>query len=613
MEPIKVDFTGGNGGKGKGSGKDAYLSPSKAGLKTAISIVGTIIGAAIAYYFMLPALNFKSTELYFFVGIVAVIYLALQVLLSGVILKPEYTKYVKKQSIVPGIIIGVLAVVVGVGMLFSSVVFRASSYSKIISVSEDKTFSSDIKQADFKSVPVLDTAASAALATRTLGDLASINKESQFEVASQFTQINYKNSPVRVGTLAYGDIFKWFKNTKEGMPGYIIVDMVTQKTEFVMLKEGNYIRYSTEEHFSKYLMRHVRFAYPTYIFDEPHFEIDEEGRPFWLCPVLDKTIGLFGGTDVKGAIITDALTGESQYYSMGQIRTDDSLNWIDVVYNENLVVQQYNYHGKLSHGFWNSIIFQNDVNVTSDGSGVIAMDDDVWVYTGVTSAEADTSNFGFILCNQRTKELRYYKNGGAQESSAQASAVDMVQQYRYQATFPILLDIEDQPTYFMSLYGDGYTVKGYALVNLDDKTIVGTGLLDNEKSHSNALNAAVENYISALKDKNKVDQDANADDYKVDDSSSNTVVDGDNASADSTTEQPQEEQKLTVIGEVKDIKTSVNDGNTVYYLQVKGKYYYITVTDCMDVLLINKGDKVKVTYTKDSDKFVLATDVEVVK
>ena len=395
----------------------------------------------------------------------------------------------------------------------------------------------------------------------------------------------------------------------------MLTDLVSQNVTVVNCVEkfGSGIKYSPTELFNEKLIRHLRFQYPTALLDTPNFEIDDEGHPYWITPVLDKTIGLFGGTDVKGAIITDALTGESQYYSMGQIRTDDSLNWIDVVYNENLVVQQYNYHGKLSHGFWNSIIFQNDVNVTSDGSGVIAMDDDVWVYTGVTSAEADTSNFGFILCNQRTKELRYYKNGGAQESSAQASAVDMVQQYRYQATFPILLDIEDQPTYFMSLYGDGYTVKGYALVNLDDKTIVGTGLLDNEKSHSNALNAAVENYISALKDKNKVDKDANADDYKVDDSSSNTVVDGDNASADSTTEQPQEEQKLTVTGEVKDIKTSVNDGNTVYYLQVKGKYYYITVTDCMDVLLINKGDKVKVTYAKDSDKFVLASDVEVIK
>ena len=385
MEPIKVDFTGGNGaGKGKGSGKDAYLTPSKPGLKTVISVVGTLIGAVVAYYFMLPPLNFKSTELYFFLGVVAAIYVVLQTLLSGVLVKPEYTKYVKKQAVVPGIIIGALVVIVGVGMLFSSVVFRASSYSKLIDVSEDKTFSKDITQADFKSVPVLDTAASAALATRTLGDLASINKESQFEVAPQFTQINYKNSPVRVGTLAYGDIFKWFKNTGEGIPGYIIVNMVTQKTEFVMLKQGEYIRYSTEEHFSKYLMRHVRFAYPTYIFDVPHFEIDEEGRPFWLCPVLDKTIGLFGGTDVKGIVIVDAITGECNEYSLETIKNDKAFQWIDGIYSNDLLIEQYNYYGKYAGGFINSIIGQEGVRVATEGSNFLALNDDVYMYTGVT-------------------------------------------------------------------------------------------------------------------------------------------------------------------------------------------------------------------------------------
>ena len=140
------------------------------------------------------------------------------------------------------------------------------------------------------------------------------------------------------------------------------------------------------------------------------------------------------------------------------------------------------------------------------------MNDDVWVYTGVTSPESDTSNFGFILVNQRTKETRYYSNGGAIETAAMESAEDATQNYQYRATFPILLDIEGNPTYFMSFYGDGNTVKGYALVSLADKTIVGTGLLDNLKSDEKALNAAVENYIEALQDKGVVGNDVNVDD-----------------------------------------------------------------------------------------------------
>lgn len=580
MEPIKVDFTGGNGaGKGKGSGKDAYLTPSKPGLKTVISVVGTLIGAVVAYYLMLPPLNFKSTELYFFLGVVAAIYVVLQTLLSGVLVKPEYTKYVKKQAVVPGIIIGALVVIVGVGMLFSSVVFRASSYSKLIDVSEDKTFSKDITQADFKSVPVLDTAASAALATRTLGDLASINKESQFEVAPQFTQINYKNSPVRVGTLAYGDIFKWFKNTGEGIPGYIIVNMVTQKTEFVMLKQGEYIRYSTEEHFSKYLMRHVRFAYPTYIFDVPHFEIDENGRPFWLCPVLDKTIGLFGGTDVKGIVIVDAITGECNEYSLETIKNDKAFQWIDGIYSNDLLIEQYNYYGKYAGGFINSIIGQEGVRVATEGSNFLALNDDVYMYTGVTSVSNDQAIIGFVLVNMRTKEANFYEISGAKEYSAMSSAEGQVQNYKWTATFPILLNISGQPTYFMSLKDDASLVKHYAMVNVQNYQVVATG---------KTIAECTENYANLLAQSNV---NINVDIDKIKDETDKNGQNTDEKPSVST---------VTVKGVVSDIRTAVMGGESYYFIKLeKGKTYYkVSASSNEAVVILNIGDSVSFTYVK---------------
>lgn len=592
MEPIKVDFTGGSGaGKGKGSGKDAYLSPSKTGLKTVISIIGTVIGAAIAYYFMLPPLNFKSTELYFYLGVVVFIYLALQTLLSGVIKKPEYAEYVKKQAIVPIAVIGVLVVVVGVGLLVSSVVFRASSYSKIISVDENKTFSSDIEKADFRSVPVLDNAASVALATRTLGDLASINKESQFEVAPKFTQINYKNSPVRVGTLAYGDIFKWFKNTKEGMPGYIIVDMVTQKTELVMLKAGEYIRYSTEEHFSKYLMRHVRFEYPTYLFDEPHFEIDESGRPFWLCPVLDKTIGLFGGTDVKGVVIVDAITGECNEYSLDTIKEDKAFQWIDGIYSDSLLVEQYNYYGKYSGGFINSIIGQEGVRVATEGSNFLALNDDVYMYTGVTSVSNDQAIIGFVLVNMRTKEANFYGISGAKEYSAMDSAEGQVQNYKWSATFPILLNISGQPTYFMSLKDDANLVKYYAMVNVQNYQVVAIG---------STIAECTENYVSLLAQSNiniKVDID------KIKDDTDNSG---------SGEEKPPVEESVTVKGIVEEIRTAVMGGESYYFVKLEGKktYFKVAASKYEAVVILNVGDNASFSYKKGLSGSVIEADMK---
>ena len=584
---------------------EVVVRPPKVALKLLLSFIITAVIGAGAYYMMLPAMNFKSTDFYTFWFVIIAVFCGVFYVLCGARTKIERREYCKKRSIFPIVLVAMMLLVMVVGYISGCTLLRAKSYSELVDVKES-SFTEDFKDINYTDVPRLDAATSKVLADQQLGSLSEY--KSQYVVSNVSTQINYKNHPVRVAYLEYANVFKWFNNTKNGLPAYMMTDLVSQKVAVVNCVEkfGCGIKYSPTELFNERLIRHLRFQYPTEILDTPNFEIDDDAHPYWITPVLDKTIGLFGGTDVKGAIITDALTGESEYYSMGQIRTDNSLNWIDVVYSEALVIQQYNYHGRLSNGFWNSIIFQNDVNVTSSGNGVIAMDDDVWVYTGVTSSEADTSNFGFILCNQRTKELRYYKNGGAQESSAQASAVDLVQNYGYMATFPILLDIEDQPTYFMSLYGSGYTVKGYALVNLDDKTIVGTGLLDIEKSHTNALNAAVENYISALKDKNVVDENADADDYKVD--ANTSTVAGENVDGDTDAVEP---EKLTVTGEITDIKTSVNDGNTVYYLQVKDKYYYIKVTDCMDVLLMKKGDKVTVTYTKDSDKFIKADNVEI--
>ena len=403
MEPIKVDFTG-NGGNGKGAGKNAYLVPKKAGLKMLISIVGTIIGGAIAYYFMLPPLNFKSIDTYVFLGTVLAIFVALLFVTSSAHIKPEYTPYVKKKSLVPIIIAGILVVIVGVGYLTSAVFFRAKTYSNIIEVDDTKSFASDIAEADFSSVPVLDNDSAKALANRTLGDLAAIGKVSQFEISTAFTQINYKNNPVKLTTLAYGDVFKWLKNTKSGLPGYVVVNMVSQKAELVTLPEGEYIRYATTEHFGKYLMRHVRFSYPTYIFDTPRFEIDESGRPFWLCTVLDKTIGLFGGTDVKGVVIVDAITGEMKEYTVDEVKTSTELQWIDGIYSDALLVEQFNYYGQYKNGFINSILGQEGVKVATEGTNYIAKDDDVYAYTGVTSAGNDQAIVGFVLMNMRTKE-----------------------------------------------------------------------------------------------------------------------------------------------------------------------------------------------------------------
>ncbi len=582
---------------------EAVVKPDKIPLRILISLLITAVAGAVAYYMMLPALNFHDSQLYVFLILLVAVFMLSFALICKANKKIERKEYVKKKSIVPLAVIGVIIVVMAVGALTGVTLFRAHSYSQLMEI-KDGDFTTDFEDISYDKVPRLDASRAHTLADQQLGSLSEY--KSQYVVSSNSTQINYKNTPYRVSYLEYADVFKWINNTKDGLPAYMAIDLVSQKVTAVNCvdKFGEGIKYSPTELFNEKLIRHLRFQYPTELLDTPNFEIDDDMHPYWITAVLKKTIGLFGGTDVKGVIITDALSGESNYYDVEDVKTDSSLNWIDVVYSESLLIEQYNYHGKLQNGFWNSIIFQNDVNIASTGSGNIAMDDDVWVYTGVTSSESDSSNFGFILCNQRTKEARYYPNAGAMEISAQQSAQDAVQNYGYMATFPILLGIDGNPTYFMSLYGDSNTVKGYAFVSLEDKTVVGTGLLDVAKSDVKALNSALENYIDALGEKGVADN-VNKDDVIVDEENM-TGADDSNAET-----QTPEEKSLTVTGEVTDIKNSVNDGNTVYYLKVDGKYYYIKVTDCMEVLLISKGDTVSIEYTEADGEFIPASSVTV--
>ena len=435
--------------------------------RTLLNIAVTLVFAAVYFYVVLPPISLKSEDFYIFVLLVCAVYGGCAILTSGFqgTGVKGYFGFLKKQCTVPLVVAAALVVTALVGAVIGWQLFRAGDYRDLLTVT-DGDFAAEVEEISYDQIPMLDAESAMKLGNRKLGELADM--VSQFEVADDYTQINYQGRPVRVTPLRYGDIIKWLNNRADGLPAYLLIDMVTQNVEVVRLEDG--IHYTTAEHFSRNLYRHLRFHYPTYMFDEPAFEIDENGDPWWVCPRVSHTIGLFGGRDIIGAVLVNAVTGESAYY-----KTGDVPNWVDHVYTAELIMQQYDYHGAYVNGFINSLFGQRDVTVTTEGYNYIAIGDDVYMYTGVTSVVSDESNIGFILSNQRTKETRFYLVAGAKEYSAMDSAQGQVQQMKYTATFPLLLNISDQPTYFMALKDAAELVKMYAMVNVSQYQIVATG------------------------------------------------------------------------------------------------------------------------------------------
>ncbi len=510
------------------------------------------------YYYYLPALNIHAEESWmFFVAAVLVglvlnfwpIFKMLFLERNGVVVdKEEKIKAAKKILIVPM----ALVIIYGVGMLLSSPILRASAYRELLNV-QSGDFANDIHEVNYNQIPILDSDSAARLAEREMGSM--VDMVSQYEVSPYFNQINYQGKPVRVTPLQYGDLIKWFTNRSTGVPAYIKIDMTTQDVDLIKLQEG--IKISPFEHFGRNLNRYIRFRYPTAMIRAYHFEINDEGVPYWVCAVEDKTIGLFGGTDIKGAIIINAVTGEHAYYDVKDVPT-----WVDKVYDSSLLVEQYDYYGTLVNGFINSVFGQRGCLKSTEGYNYIALDDDVWLYTGVTSIGGDESNVGFVLMNSRTKETKYYQISGAKEISAMSSAEGQVQHLNYVATFPILLNIADEPTYFLSLKDNAGLVKKYAMVNIEKYQIVAIGdtVAECEKTYRSLM------------------------------------ADGGISNVDASEAQ-------TITGTITMMKDIVSEGNTYWYLMLEGSdtLFEGKAKEHLEIMKKQVGSRATVEYVPQNE------------
>lgn len=529
------------------------------GKKKLVIVLIALLAAGIYYYAALPAVNLHSSETWFAALILLVILAALYIGRK----RPEVTE-LRHNKVLKGfgIVILTLGIIYLAGALLSSPIVNAKKYQQLMTVEEGE-FTEDIEELPYEKIPILDRDTAVILGDRKMGSM--VDMVSQFDVDDIYSQINYQDRPYRVTPLKYASIIKWFTNRSEGIPAYIRINMADQTTELVQLEEG--IKYTTSEHFNRNIYRHLRFAHPTYIYGELSFEIDEEGVPYWIAPVKKFNIGLFGGETVGKVVICNAINGEMTTYDI-----EDVPQWVDRAYSADLLVQLFDYYGTLKHGFLNSVLSQKDCLKTTDGYNYLALDDDVWMYTGVTSVNQDQSNVGFVLSNQRTMETRYYEVEGATEAAAMSSAEGQVQNLQYKATFPLLLNISDEPTYLLSLKDSAGLVKKYAMVNVQQYQIVAIG---------DSIGQCEDNYLELLLGNGikEVEQDT------------------------------RKEETLT--GKVTKVAQAVLEGSSHYYLMVEGSdaIFDVPVADFIDVIRVEPGMEITIEY-KEGKKTNTVTALE---
>ena len=527
------------------------------------SILMQVLFIGIWYYRFHPPINIHSLSFWAFLFIVTGTNILLFYKHSSNIEIPKDRKNFKFKMdsrsktgkltslTIIGILVLVFLLVYVASTAIFSPVFRAKAYAERIHVSTVDF--DEIPPYRFNETAIIDRSSSQILGDKVMGQMTDL--VSQFSVSNEYSQISYKEGTYRVTPLAYDDFIKYMRNRGEGIPGYIIVNTTTGETQLVRLAQK--MRYVPSAYFNENLYRKLRFQYPTEIFYDPTFEIDEEGNPWYVC-----TTYTFDGIDsrrqVNGVILFNPVDGTSTKYSV-----ENAPTWIDRIYPEYLINEELNDYGQYQKGWINSMIGQEGVIKTSEGYNYISKNGDVWLYTGMTSVVSDNSNIGFMLVNLRNHEAQFIPTSGADEYSIMASAEGEVLNYGYTATFPVLVNINDKPVYLLSLKDSAGLIKMYALVDAQDYQQVYTIKADRNSK------VAIETLIAEFSGGKSVNTDS---------LQSKTIT-------------------------IDQIQTVVIDGNTTIFIKNKNDIYKLVLSEetSPKAIFLKEKDTVTVHYLELED------------
>ena len=527
-------------------------------------IIVILAGLILAYFYM-PVVSFGFMGFPVFLLVLIGLWITLNSPLNLASLgdqKDIQNLKMKKPGIVSLILLAALFLYITVVPVVTTwALFRTNDYRDLIGkIDTESNLSTHMLPISIEKIRVVDQSLAQLLGDKVLGSQPALGSQ---VTLGAFNIQKVNNDLYWVAPLLHSGFFKWQKNI-EGTNGYVMVNACNER-DVKLVQEINgkkvYIKYQSEAFFLDNLERYIYFhGYFHVGLTDYSFEIDDAGIPYWVVTKFKKSIG-FSGDDATGILIVNAQTGEIKEYSI-----NDTPKWIDRIQPGEFIETQLNDWGNYIKGFWN-FSNENKLKITEPVSMVYGEDNNAYWYTGLTSVGSDESTVGFALINTRTKKAVWYKQSGATENAAQNSAKGKVQEKGYYASLPIPYNINNIPTYVMTLKDNGGLVKMYAMVAIEDYTIVGVGntLRESLMAYKNAFNQS-----------------------------------GNKLNTKSKTE------KNIIKSVITRINGDVKNGNTYYYFTLKNlpKIFIGSSQISNDFPLTSTGDSVYITFDNDNQEVI---------
>ena len=531
-------------------------------MKKVLSLIVIAVAALVMLYVGMPVIAYGFLGLPLGIAVLTALWMALNMKVV-----PQYnggvqTYQLKSVSKMPIIILVILLLYSTVlPMITSLPILHTSAYRNLIGKIEiGENLSTHMAPISMEKVRVVDQSLANLLGDKVLGAQPALGSQVRL---GTFNIQKVRNGLYWVAPLLHSGFFMWNQN-EEGTNGYVMVNASNER-DVKLVQEVNgkkvRIKYQPEGYFNDFLERHLYLnGFYNVGLTDYSFEIDDDGVPYWVVTKYKKTIG-FSGENATGVVLVNTETGKCDEYSI-----ENTPGWVDRIQPDYFIENQLNDWGNFVKGYWN---FSNEskLQITQGMTLVYGEDNNSYWYTGLTSVGADEATVGFVLVNTRTKKAVWYKQSGATEAAAQKSARGKVQEKRFSASQPVPYNINNIPTYVMTLKDDGGLVKMFAMVAIEDYTIVGVGntLTETLMAYKNAFNTA-----------------------------------GNKINPKSTT------RKQILNSVVLRISSDVKNGNSFYYFTVDGKQnIFIGSSQISNELPVTlAGDSIAISYDDDTQGLI---------